>query len=828
MPVLLMKAAQSAAEADGLRPVKQEPQPTSKIQQQQRNGNVNANANSNGNGNGANKNALAMAAAQAQLVAQQRQQQQQQQQRKSSSSSKKKGQQLRRGKWTPEEESYANRLIQEFKAGLLPLTDGTTLRTFLSKLLNCDPMRISKKFVGSNCIGKQVFRRRTADLNRLTPEQIQKSRAELSELERRFLERVAQTNRVKNSSAVGGGAGAHQNTHMHNQNLHNQHRQHMASGGGVNQQHHNAVVSAALSAAAAANVPMHHRGGMNGGNGGNFMNGNRNVMHQNPPWMQPPMGYKQGLGAQMARDNLAAGGQSNSRTAAAGRALLEGLSGGSGGGGGNRMGSGNHSNNNRNGGNDGGNGMPHGSSGMMAMAELQRRASMQMPPFGNQSAQNLLAALSAGGNSNQSLVQMARNASAARMAGGNGAGSNLNAGGGSYNNLMMKSGFSREQLSQLARDRGLSSASLSNMASGLDGHKNSFDQLMSLDFQSLQSIDNLANLIQTGAGPGGQAPSSGMKNWSADQNGAQGGHMNGHGGNRLGSTVSLSNAARRLASQNNFESLMRNLSSNNNISRTGLSNDDYGNGGGNSGGGSSNNNNNGGNGGISQSNANLQSLLQSMNSSGGGNTSMSSLLGGNNASAASLANLLRDNSSTGLSALRNSDGLNGRNTTSVEDFLSLVATGDIPHQDPAVLNLPLSQLQQQQNNNGNNNNNNGGHHGGDGGNGPQHNNNNINNNNNNNMGGTSNSDAAANILAQATGNSALANALASRSFGSNLGSFADMSRAAGPSLSSLGSTAELLQQLAEHGGSSNSLTNMKRKLLDVDGGLESQGLSKRR
>ena len=94
---------------------------------------------------------------------------------------KKKGPPLRRGKWTPEEEAYANRLILEFKAGLLPLTDGTTLRTFLSKLLNCDPMRISKKFVGSNCIGKQVFRRRTADINRLTSEQIQQSRAELSE-----------------------------------------------------------------------------------------------------------------------------------------------------------------------------------------------------------------------------------------------------------------------------------------------------------------------------------------------------------------------------------------------------------------------------------------------------------------------------------------------------------------------------------------------------------------------------------------------------------------------------------------------------------------------
>lgn len=61
---------------------------------------------------------------------------------------------LRRGKWTTEEEYYANRLIYEFKSGLLPLTDGTTLRTFLSKLLNCDPMRISKKFVGQNCIGK--------------------------------------------------------------------------------------------------------------------------------------------------------------------------------------------------------------------------------------------------------------------------------------------------------------------------------------------------------------------------------------------------------------------------------------------------------------------------------------------------------------------------------------------------------------------------------------------------------------------------------------------------------------------------------------------------
>jgi len=193
--------------------------------------------------------------------------------------------------------------------------------------------------------------------------------------------------------------------------------------------------------------------------------------------------------------------------------------------------------------------------------------------------------------------------------------------------------------------------------------------------------------------------------------------------------------------------------------------------------------------------------------------------------------LRADNSSTGLSALRNSDGLNSRNTTSVEDFLSLMATGDIPHQDPNVLNLPLSQLQQQQqqinnssnsNNSINNNINIGDHRGGDGG-------DNSSNNNNGNNGCSSNSDTAANFLAQAQGNPALASALASRSFGSNLGSFADMSRAAGSNLSSLNSTAELLQQMVDAGtnGSSNSLSSMKRKLLDIDGALESQGMSKR-
>lgn len=110
---------------------------------------------------------------------------------------------LRRGKWTSEEEAYASRLIQEFKAGLLPLTDGTTLRTFLSKLLNCDPMRISKKFVGQNCIGKQVFRRRKTDLDKLTSDDLARNRQIMGELEIKFLERLAQTNRCKSGSKDG-------------------------------------------------------------------------------------------------------------------------------------------------------------------------------------------------------------------------------------------------------------------------------------------------------------------------------------------------------------------------------------------------------------------------------------------------------------------------------------------------------------------------------------------------------------------------------------------------------------------------------------------------
>ena len=65
---------------------------------------------------------------------------------------------LRRGKWSVEEELYAEKIIAYFNKGLIPdVATGTTLRTYLSDKLQCDPMRITKKFAGASCIGKQVF-----------------------------------------------------------------------------------------------------------------------------------------------------------------------------------------------------------------------------------------------------------------------------------------------------------------------------------------------------------------------------------------------------------------------------------------------------------------------------------------------------------------------------------------------------------------------------------------------------------------------------------------------------------------------------------------------
>mmetsp|Transcript_32482 Transcript_32482/g.30962 ORF Transcript_32482/g.30962 Transcript_32482/m.30962 type:complete len:459 (-) Transcript_32482:267-1643(-) len=93
---------------------------------------------------------------------------------------------FRKGKWTTEEEDYANKIISLFNRGLLPIGAGITLRSYLSDKLHCDPMRITKKFAGASCIGKQVFQPTGA----LSGQDCSSEIDELKLLERSFYLRV--------------------------------------------------------------------------------------------------------------------------------------------------------------------------------------------------------------------------------------------------------------------------------------------------------------------------------------------------------------------------------------------------------------------------------------------------------------------------------------------------------------------------------------------------------------------------------------------------------------------------------------------------------------
>jgi len=98
---------------------------------------------------------------------------------------------LRKGKWTMEEEKYANLLISEFETGIVSdCENGITLRAFLSRKLHCAPMRISKKFAGKNCIGKHVFFAR----NRPGSPSQKVSKSKLAELEQTFYRSLLQEN----------------------------------------------------------------------------------------------------------------------------------------------------------------------------------------------------------------------------------------------------------------------------------------------------------------------------------------------------------------------------------------------------------------------------------------------------------------------------------------------------------------------------------------------------------------------------------------------------------------------------------------------------------
>mmetsp|Transcript_18352 Transcript_18352/g.51143 ORF Transcript_18352/g.51143 Transcript_18352/m.51143 type:complete len:530 (+) Transcript_18352:539-2128(+) len=122
----------------------------------------------------------------------------------SAPSTKNKGTARRRGKWTIEEEEYVARVIQDFNSGYLNAPAGYTLRSYLSDKLQCDPMRITKKFTGESCIGKRVFH--PAVRSAANAAAIDKAQTELDALERRWRRRLEMQQRESAKKAAASAA----------------------------------------------------------------------------------------------------------------------------------------------------------------------------------------------------------------------------------------------------------------------------------------------------------------------------------------------------------------------------------------------------------------------------------------------------------------------------------------------------------------------------------------------------------------------------------------------------------------------------------------------
>jgi hypothetical protein len=103
-----------------------------------------------------------------------------------------KNRRLRSGKWIKEEEAYADALIDQFESGVAPnCPNGATLRSYLSRMLHCAPMRISKKYAGKG-IGKMVFASRIGGLSssKNADGELRRRAAQVKEKEDKFYKAV--------------------------------------------------------------------------------------------------------------------------------------------------------------------------------------------------------------------------------------------------------------------------------------------------------------------------------------------------------------------------------------------------------------------------------------------------------------------------------------------------------------------------------------------------------------------------------------------------------------------------------------------------------------
>ena len=113
----------------------------------------------------------------------------------------------RSGRWSHEETAYAEALLGEFESGLLPLVDGTLLRVFVAAVLNCDPMRVSKKFAGRGAVkaklssmGTLFFKRDLETVWMLSEEEIQQKQEHFVELETNFFQKVYELGNKKRTT----------------------------------------------------------------------------------------------------------------------------------------------------------------------------------------------------------------------------------------------------------------------------------------------------------------------------------------------------------------------------------------------------------------------------------------------------------------------------------------------------------------------------------------------------------------------------------------------------------------------------------------------------
>ena len=116
---------------------------------------------------------------------------------------------FRSGRWTYEETVYAEALLGEFESGILPLTDGTLLRVFVATVLNCDPMRVSKKFAGRGAVkaklssmGTLFFKRDLGAVWMLSDEEIHQKQEHFVKLETAFFQKVYESENKKRSTGT--------------------------------------------------------------------------------------------------------------------------------------------------------------------------------------------------------------------------------------------------------------------------------------------------------------------------------------------------------------------------------------------------------------------------------------------------------------------------------------------------------------------------------------------------------------------------------------------------------------------------------------------------